>query len=217
MLRIVVLLLVLANAGFYSWRQGWLDTAVGVPAQGDREPGRLAAQVTPEMVRVLAPLPAENAANEPTTCLEIGPYSPGQLSTAEAALQTVLTPGTWVDRNADAVPIWIVFMGPYAEPEQREKKTDELKRLDVAYEDVRNVPELGEGLALGRFDDRAAAERAVDELNAKGVRTGRVVLLSPGTTSHYLRVEQADAALQGRLQSLNLSGLHGRNFLPCKS
>lgn len=71
MLRIVVLLLVLANAGFYGWRQGWLDTAVGVRAQGDREPGRLAAQVAPATVRVLAPLPTETAANQAAVCLEI--------------------------------------------------------------------------------------------------------------------------------------------------
>ena len=53
MLRLLVGLLLLANVVFYSWSHGWLDQFVGVRAQGDREPGRLALQVEPQRVRVV--------------------------------------------------------------------------------------------------------------------------------------------------------------------
>ncbi len=217
MLRLLVVLLVLANAGFYSWRQGWLETVVSARPQGDREPGRLALQVSPEAVRVLAPLPNEASAREATTCLEIGPLTPTQLAPVEAALQTVLPAGAWVDQKTDVAPVWIVFMGPYAEREQRTKKTDELKRLNVSFEDVRNVPELGDGLALGRFNDRALAEKAVADMAARGVRTSRVAQLTPAASNHLLRVEQANLALQGRLMALPASSLQGRSFGPCSA
>lgn len=217
MLRLLVLLLVLANAGVYSWRQGWLDTLVGVRAQGDREPGRLALQVQPEVVRVLAPLPPPDAdTREATACLEIGPYASAQLGPAEAALQAVLGPGGWVDVKTDIPPVWIVFMGPYPERELRQRKIDELKRLRVAHEEMRNVPELGDGLALGRFDDQGAADKALAELATRGVHSARVAQLSPGGTSHRLRVEQADPGLQDRLLALQAGGLQGRGFLNCK-
>ena len=53
MLRAIVLLLLLANLGFYAWTQGQLDGVVGVRAQGDREPERLARQVRADSVRIL--------------------------------------------------------------------------------------------------------------------------------------------------------------------
>lgn len=53
MLRAIVALLLLANAVFWGWSQGWLDDVVGVRSIGDREPQRLAQQLRPEIVRVL--------------------------------------------------------------------------------------------------------------------------------------------------------------------
>ncbi len=57
MLRTLVLLLLLANAGFFAWQEGWLDGPLGgasVRQQG-REPQRLKQQVNPERLIVLAP------------------------------------------------------------------------------------------------------------------------------------------------------------------
>ena len=45
MLRLFVLLLVLGNAVFLAWTQGWLDDVTGVRASGDREPERSARWV----------------------------------------------------------------------------------------------------------------------------------------------------------------------------
>lgn len=63
MLRILVLLLVLANLGFYAWTEGWLAQPLGLRADADREPGRIARQVRPESVRILPPQPAASAPN----------------------------------------------------------------------------------------------------------------------------------------------------------
>ena len=59
MLRWLAGLLLLANLAFWAWSDGQLDGWVGVRAQGDREPERLARQVRPESIRLV---PAETAA-----------------------------------------------------------------------------------------------------------------------------------------------------------
>ena len=76
-MRSVLILLLVANAGFFIWAQGWLAPAVPGPRHRDREPQRLLAQVRPETVSVLAPQAASAALlaarNMPASaCLEAG-------------------------------------------------------------------------------------------------------------------------------------------------
>ena len=54
MLRLLVLLLVLANVGFYAWSQGLLVAVLPWPPD-TREPQRLQQQVRPEAVRLAGP------------------------------------------------------------------------------------------------------------------------------------------------------------------
>lgn len=82
MLRAALALLVAANLLFLAWTHGWLVPVLGAPHAGEREPGRLAAQVNPAAVQVL---PAQ-AASAPSACLESGPYSDADVGLAEAAL-----------------------------------------------------------------------------------------------------------------------------------
>lgn len=52
MLRWIIWLLVLANAGYFAWSQGYLG-AVGLRPHEQREPERLQAQIKPETLRLL--------------------------------------------------------------------------------------------------------------------------------------------------------------------
>jgi hypothetical protein len=219
MLRLLVMLLLLANVAFYAWTQGMLDNLVGVRAQGDREPDRLNRQVRPETIRVLpasAVALAAAAAETPPACLEAGPYTPAQITAAEGVLQTVLPPGSWASLKTETAAVWIVYMGKYPNREALQKKADELRRLKIPYEELRNgSPELEGGLALGRYDNRAAADRALAEVTQRGVRTARVMPYSPPATQHSLRVERADATLQARLAGLRAEALQGKAFIAC--
>jgi hypothetical protein len=217
MLRLFVLVLVLANIGFYAWTQGMLDSVVGMRPQGDREPDRMARQVRPETIRVMPPVAASAVAlaDAPPLCLEAGPYTPAQIAAAESVLQTVLPAGSWVNQKTETPPVWIVFMGKYTHREALQKKADELKRLKISFEEVHNAPELEEGLALGRYDNRAAADKALAEVTQRGVRTARVAQLSPLVVTHSLRVERADTTLQSRLAGLRAEALLGKPFAVC--
>ena len=63
-------------------------------------------------------------------------------------------------------------------------------------------PDLAPGLSLGRFDSRAAADKALEQLTQRGVRTARVVTLSRAGDARMLRIERADAALAAQLAAL---------------
>lgn len=64
MLRALVVLLLAANLAVWAWTQNWLAPLLPAPGQGQREPGRLAQQVRPEALRVLAPQAASAALNQ---------------------------------------------------------------------------------------------------------------------------------------------------------
>lgn len=216
MLRLLVGLLLLANVVFYSWSHGWLDQFVGVRAQGDREPGRLALQVEPQRVRVVTTPSTRVAASAPEgVCMEVGPFSPAQLAPAEAAVLAALPQNRLDNVKRETPAVWIVFMGPYADRDARLKKEDELKRMKIAFEDIRQVPELGDGLSLGRFDNRNAAEKAVADLTAKGARTARVAQYAAAQVAHTLQVADVTPAQQAQLAGLQAPGLAGKSFTAC--
>lgn len=62
MLRLAVIALLLANAGYYAYTQGWLRSA-GLVTPEQAEPQRLQQQIRPETLKVLR---AQGATNNPT-------------------------------------------------------------------------------------------------------------------------------------------------------
>ena len=224
-LRVLALLLLLANLGFFAWTQGWLDGVVSLRARGDREPERLAREFQPQRVRIVPPdeAAAAMAASAATpaaslSCLEAGPYTPAEARAAEALLQPALPAGSWARRSVEQPGSWIVYVGRFAATEALQKKIEELRRLQAPFEEVQSPPELAPGLSLGRFDNRAAADKALEQLGQRGVRTARVVALSEPATMTLLRVERADPALAHEVAALggDVKGQPlGKAFGPC--
>ena len=214
-----MLILALANLGFYAWTQGWIDDVVGVRARGDREPERLLHQVRPEIVVILpasiASAPAATAA--PLACLEAGPFNLAEVSGAEAVLRTATPPvpdSRWTRVTIDKPGSWLIYMGKYAGPQAMSKKEEELKRRGVPYEEINSPAALDPGLSLGRFNDRANAVKALSDFTGQGIHTARVVELTAPVSVHMLRVDQADPALAGQLGTLKADAL-GKGFAQC--
>jgi hypothetical protein len=233
MLRAIVVLLLAVNALFFVWTQGWLDSVAGMRAQGDREPERLARQVNAQAVRVLpasvlqsaalaasavetAQAPADAASAPAGMCLEAGPFATAteQRAASEELKRAALPEGAVASAALARPGVFIVYMGKYASAESLQRKTDELKRRNVDYEELHNVPWLEPGLALGRFADRADAEARLASLNERGVNTAKVLTLRPPASGTGLRAEHADAALAAKLQGLKSKAL-GAGFVPC--
>ena len=90
MLRALLALLLLANLLFFGWANAWFAPAFPPPGAAEREPARLAVQVAPERVTVLAPAAASAAlaaAARRANCPPGGspPEVPGVASAAWAA------------------------------------------------------------------------------------------------------------------------------------
>jgi hypothetical protein len=223
MLRWIVALLVAANLGFWAWSQGWLAGPFGLGPPAQREPHRPAQQLHPETVRV-PPTPAASAAltqaaaaaeqaaaeqaaatqRASLVCLEAGPYPSTALDAVEQALAAVLPARGWVRASREVGASYVVFIGPMASAESVQKKADELRALKLTLEELRLPGAREAGLALGRYDTRAAATAALDGLSKRGVRTARVVVAREAGTEWRLRIDNAAPALAEQLRALKL-------------
>lgn len=216
MMRALVVLLLVANAAFFAWSQGWLDSVVGVRSIGDREPERLARQVRPETIRILPADAAASALAAPAAlaCLEAGPFGDAEVGAAEALIRAALPAGSWADVATPHAASWIVYMGKFANRDALTKKTEELARRKLAFDEIHANATLEPGLSLGRFETHAAATQALEQMTQQGVRSARVVELTPASTSHLLRIAKADAALAAQAAALQAEAL-GKGFAAC--
>jgi hypothetical protein len=202
MLRTLAVLLLLANLLFFAWARGWLAPVVPPPHQGEREPERLAKQVRPEAIQLFTPQAASAAAAASATCLEAGPFGDADVGVAEAALLASGVPASaWARQERQLPTVWLVYMGRFADTAALNTKQDELRRLKLGFEELQSPPELAPGLAISRHETREAAETALAQATERGVRSARVVALSP-PRQLWLRAARADAGLQARLRSL---------------
>lgn len=101
MLRSLLLALVAANLLFFAFTRGWFDDAIGLRSLGDREPGRLAAQVRPEAIRLLPMNAGASVPAESTACYEAGPFGAAEVAGAEALMRAALPAGAWTDDRTE--------------------------------------------------------------------------------------------------------------------
>lgn len=235
MLRVLVLLLTLANAGYWAWSQGLLAPYGWAPVSAS-EPQRLQQQLRPEALQLLdsgAAAPAEaprSAASEPTPklsptsastatatateCLQAGLFTDAQAQALRTGLKN-LPAGSWALERKVTPGRWIVYMGPYASDDLLAKKRDELRRLGVRLEPLVN-PALAPGLSLGHFSTRPEAEAELGRVAQRGVRTARVVAERPETSGQRLTLAAVDAPLRAQLDTLKPQ-LAGKALQACPS
>ena len=232
MLRATLLLLVLANAGFYAWSHGWLQAA-GLGPNVSGEPQRMAQQIRPESMRLLSTtdvreldavqtLPSNpaaasvstSAAPNNTECLQAGVFTDEQAGVLRARLQATLPPGSWTLGSATEPGRWLVFMGRFTNDEALAVKRGELSRLGVSFQAL-NSPAFGAGLSLGAFSVQADAERELTRLSNKGVRSARVVQDKAELRGELLTLPVVDAALKAQLEGIKVQ-LAGKVLQGCR-
>ncbi len=237
MLRLAVIALLLANAGYYAYTQGWLRSA-GLVTPEQAEPQRLQQQIRPETLKVLraqgatnnpTPPPAPAAAPAadtaastpaPTTaapadageCLQAGVFDDKQaaaLRTAAAALPA----GSWSLEPTPITGRWMIYMGRFDDQDTLDKKRAELRARKVDFDRAGGT--LEPGLSLGRFSTEEAAQRGLTALNAQGVRTARVIQERQAATGFILKLPAVTDAQRQRWLATLRPAMAGKTLGSC--
>lgn len=222
MLRLAVIALLLANAGYYAYTQGWLRSA-GLALPEQAEPQRVQQQIRPETLKVLrtqgttaAPTPptppaaaadagaSATAAAAPAAdageCLQAGIFDEKQATALRTAAAS-LPQGSWTLEPTPITGRWMIYMGRFDDQDTLDKKRAELRARKVDFDRAGGTLELG--LSLGRFSTEEAAQRGLTALNAQGVRTARVVLERQAAPGFMLKLPAVtDAQRQQWLNTL---------------
>lgn len=96
MLRILVLILLLANGLYFAWSQRLLQPYGFAPAQ-QSEPQRVVQQVRPEVLRLVTAqeTQADQVAAKPPVCLQAGLFDEDQVVQLRTALEGSLPPDAY--------------------------------------------------------------------------------------------------------------------------
>ena len=237
MLRLAVIVLLLANAGYYAWSQGLLKDW-GFAPEEQAEPQRMNQQIRPETLQILRVNPSRNApptssqaapagaaaasssassspsspsAPEAGECLQAGVFDERQAEALRATLAP-LPQGSW---QLDPTPIpgrWMVYMGRFDDLETMDRKRAELRARKVDHDRAGGTLEYG--LSLGRFSSKEAAERELTNLANKGVRTARMLQERPDATGFTLRLPAVTDALRPQLEPLR-TAMAGKTLRAC--
>ena len=237
MLRLAVIALLLANAGYYAYTQGWLRSA-GLVTPEQAEPQRLQQQIRPETLKVLR---AQGATNNPTPppapaaapaadtaastpaptaaapadageCLQAGIFDEKQapaLRTAAASLPQ----GSWTLEPTPITGRWMIYMGRFDDQDTLDKKRAELRARKVDFDRAGGTLELG--LSLGRFSTEEAAQRGLTALNAQGVRTARVIQERQAATGFILKLPAVTDAQRQRWLATLRPAMAGKTLGSC--
>ncbi len=232
MLRFALLVLLVANAGYLAWSQGWMAT-LGWTPEAQTEPYRLKQQVRPDVLSVVPTPPAAatppstassaSATTEPveeilpetTVCLQSENMDEAQSKKLQQVLQQSDLPSTSWEMQSSAISgRWMVYLGKFPNETALEKRRAELRTRKIDYDRAGGT--LEPGLSLGRFSSEDAATRELSQMLNQGVRGARVVQERAPQTLYALRLSHATAAQRSILQRLQPS-LGGKALRACAS
>jgi len=170
MLRLILLLLILANLLFFVWAQGWL----GARDEG-REPQRLNNQIEPEKLqtKIIDPKTADQLAE---SCRLVRGLAPNDMQRLLPQAQQKFPNLRFAIRNRE-VPSYVywVFIPPQPSKFMADKKLAELKSLALA--NAALIPDEGQdkfAISLGLFETEQLAGAYLQDLQKRGVKSAKL-------------------------------------------
>ena len=211
-MRLLVLILLLANIAFYAWAQY-------VPEQSSPEAHLMSQQINPDAIRIAAATqaPAERKPEpqKQVSCVEWNGFNAEDVARAQEAVLP-LSPGVQVsERKVEDAAGWWVFMPPQPNRQGAVQKVEELKRLGVdEYFIVQEDSRFRFAISLGIFRTEDAAQKKLEQLQTRGVRTARVGPRIAGVTRVSLQLRNLQESAQPRIAEL-LKDFPGTTIRDC--
>lgn len=209
-MRLLFLLLLAANLGFFAWTRFLAppDPAVDrQPLAQQLEPHKLRLVTERELAKAPAPPPAKPRppAPEPVriACLEWGSFSPADATRAAQRLEPLALGARLAQYRGEETASWWVHMPPQGNRDAALRKAAELKKLGV--EDYFILQDAGPqrwALSLGVFSTEDAAKAHLQALREKGVRTAVIDRRETRVPKVWFQVRGVDAPLQEKLQGI---------------
>jgi len=190
-MRVLFLLLLLANLAFFAWVKLVPASAPGTDAKP------LATQLEADKIRVLprAPAPQPAAPAPPSAgtataaatpvaaapappagaCVEWGSFTLADVAAAERSLEPLALGARLTQRRTEETAGWWVYMPPQGNRPNAQKKAVELKGLGVEeWFIVADDSRWRWAISLGVFRTEEAAKSRLETLRARGVRSALV-------------------------------------------
>lgn len=221
MIRFAIVLLLLANAGYYAFSQGMLRS-LGWAPENPSEPERLQQQVKPEALRILTKQEAEQAQQlqSRTVVAESAPPTAVPSPVAESADSSA--PASAEPEKVAAKPADKPLDKPADKPEKKEclvAGSFDAKQVEALRLQLAKLPEgswrldastsAGRWMVyVGKFSSQEALDTRRDELRALDVSTdrARIASLEPGISLGRFSSEEA---AERHLATISRKGVGG--------
>ena len=197
-MRVIFFLLLLANIGVagYAWY------ASG-PANPDA--GLVDRQMNADRIRITTPRPMVPAARPKAACLEWGSFGAADAKPAQAALDALQLGNRVTAHDVQVLVGFWVYIPPLDDKAEVDRKVAELRKLGVQeYYAVDAPGPMHNAISLGIFKTEDAANKYLDSLQQKGVRSARVGSREHRVTQTAFLVRDPDVALTAKLAELRL-------------
>lgn len=206
MLRSLVLALLIVNLGFFAWTHGWLKAWAGMPAEGQREPQRLSAQLHAEQIEVLQP--GDTAQNHALRRRAPPAEAASTPDSAASAAEAPSAASSATAQQAAATPALCVEAGPF-NPEDAAAVDKTLRPLLRAGSWTRQSIAIGGQwmVYMGPYNDEELYDRKLTELKRiKGLNFDEV---RNGTYARGLSLGRfaSEADAETRLGGLKQRGI----------
>ncbi len=215
-IRILLLLLLLVNLGFFAYHYflGGTDEAAAQIATLQISPEKIVpvaveavSSVAPAAVLATTPVPVAPAAVSPvpapTSCVEWGLFAGSEVARADAALAALGLPAGTTQRRITEVDGYWLHMPPLKTKGEVDRKVGELKALGVAeFFVVTDAGPWRNAVSLGLFKNEDAAKSELERLRALGVRSAIVTRRERFLKQVAFLVSDPAAATLARLAEL---------------
>lgn len=213
-MKALFLLLLLANLTFFAYAQGYFGLMSGSDDVALRQP------LNADKIRLLsatqvASLPKVKPVPRMASCLEWGSFSPADELRAEQALQSLALGDRISQRRQDDTGSWWVYLPPQGSKANGDKKLGELKKLGV--EDFFMIQDEGKwhyAISLGVFSSQDAANKRLEALRAKGVRTAQAALRDSASQKMTMQIRDGGEAAVARVNEIK-AGYPGTEAKAC--